>query len=256
MILLAIQTKGGVGKSTISQQVLAPYFLAKDEPATLIEIDDENLDSAYLHDSLVKAEQLPIGSGLTADRAIESLMARVNENLVVDIGGNKTATNFIESAGRMGFFSFVDVVVIPISAPGQDEINALRTAQLIKDVAPETKIVIAVTRQMVRSDSEFSDVFTRYFNADELKLTTGHICYFPQFMGLIHSRQLGKTIFEVAAERDEVLGTLTEEMVAASKAGKKERALNFSRMRASVHESRDILPYIENCHRVIDAAMS
>jgi len=90
MILLAIQTKGGVGKSTISQQVLAPYFLAKDEPATLIEIDDENLDSAYLHDSLVKAEQLPIGSGLTADRAIESLMARVNENLVVDIGGNKT----------------------------------------------------------------------------------------------------------------------------------------------------------------------
>lgn len=35
MILLAIQTKGGVGKSTISQQVLAPCFLAKDKPATL-----------------------------------------------------------------------------------------------------------------------------------------------------------------------------------------------------------------------------
>ena len=35
MILLEIKTKGSVGKSTISQQVLAPFFLMKDKPANL-----------------------------------------------------------------------------------------------------------------------------------------------------------------------------------------------------------------------------
>lgn len=254
-IILTIQTKGGVGKSTIAQQVLSTYFLANRESVSLVEIDDENLDSAYLKDSRIKTEQLTLGSSASAERVIEALTERVSENLVIDVGGNRTATNFIDAAGRAGFFSFVDLVVIPISGPGQDEINALKTIDLINEVSPETKIVIAVTRQMVRSDDEFNDVFRRYFNVDALEKAADGICYFPQVMAMIHARFLGMTLYEMVEIRDELLTDLSDRMVTAAKGGNKESAVGLSRVRSSVHESKDILPFITGCHQVIASVL-
>ena len=250
--ILSIQTKGGCGKSTCSQQILAPYFLAKNEPVTLIEIDDENLDSSYLLDSAVKTEQFSFGTSASAERVVESLFSRVNENLVVDVGGNRTATNFIAAAGRFGLFEYIDLVVIPISGPGQDETNAIRTANAIKAVAPAVKIMMVVTRQPARSDAEFDDIFKRYFDVEELEKITTHICHFPHVMAMIHSRYLEMTLYEMAIMRDKLINDLANRMMLAAKSGSTAAALKIGRVRSSVQESHEILPFIEACHRVID----
>lgn len=256
MIFVTLQTKGGAGKSTVAQQILATYFLRKNEKVTLIEIDDENLDSSYMVSSSIKIEQLKFGTGSTAANAVETLITRTNENLVVDVGGNRTATSFIAEAGDTGFFDFVDLVVIPISASGQDEINAVNTAEMIENVAPGTKIAIIVTRQNARSDEEFDLIFTRYFDVPTLRSMTPHITYFPQVMAMTHSRLLETTLYEMANRREELTAQLSEKMIIASKSADKAKSLHYSRIRKSVQESGQMLPFIENCHRMIDSALS
>ncbi|XQC04852.1 AAA family ATPase [Arcobacter cryaerophilus gv. pseudocryaerophilus] len=45
-MIIIPQTKGGVGKSTVAMQVIAPYLYKKHgKKITYIEIDDENNDS-------------------------------------------------------------------------------------------------------------------------------------------------------------------------------------------------------------------
>ena len=45
-MIIIPQTKGGVGKSTVAMQVIAPYLYKKHgKKVTYIEIDDENNDS-------------------------------------------------------------------------------------------------------------------------------------------------------------------------------------------------------------------
>ena len=46
LMIIIPQTKGGVGKSTVAMQVIAPYLYKKHgKKVTYIEIDDENNDS-------------------------------------------------------------------------------------------------------------------------------------------------------------------------------------------------------------------
>ncbi len=146
----------------------------------LVEIDDENLDSAYLTKSKILSERLPMGASSSANHVIERLMQMPDKDLVIDVGGNRTATNFIHAAGETDFFSMVDLVIVPISNPGQDEENALQTIKAIKQANPETKIVLAVTRQMAQSQAEFEDVFTRYFRAEELLIAVGKVVFSPK----------------------------------------------------------------------------
>ena len=44
-MIIIPQTKGGVGKSTVAMQVIAPYLYKNMVKITYIEIDDENNDS-------------------------------------------------------------------------------------------------------------------------------------------------------------------------------------------------------------------
>ena len=252
MIIVVVSTKGGSGKSTMSQQLAATYFLEKEEPVKLVEIDDENLDSAYLTKSKIFSERLPMGASSSANHVIERLMQMTDKNLVVDVGGNRTATNFIAAAGETDFFSMADFVIVPVSNPGQDEENALLTIKAIKQANPSTKIVLAVTRQMAQSQAEFEDVFTRYFRAEELLNVVEKVVFFPQVMAIVHSRALAVTLYEMALSKDSLLPSLSDQMVTAKKSGDTQAAIRYSRIRASVVQSQSVLPFIKACHDTFD----
>ncbi|MDN0082468.1 hypothetical protein QU487_06825 [Crenobacter sp. SG2305] len=256
MKLLAIQTKGGCAKSTMAQQVLATYFLSKQLPVTLAEIDDENLDSSFLTESQIKTEQVPFGTGSEASTVIESLLERMGENMVIDVGGNRTATAFIEAAGQGGLLETINAAIVPISAPGQDEINALRTIELLRKKCPKIKIVIAVSRQLVGSDNEFQAIFERYFNADALVDASDAIIYLPQIMALIHSRQLGRTLYEMAHYKEELASSMLDGMLESQKNGDSKTAIKYSRLRASVMQASDAMKFIESAHRTLDTLVA
>ena len=63
-MIIIPQTKGGVGKSTVAMQVIAPYLYKKHgKKITYIEIDDENNDSdrksTRLNSSHLKLSRMP-----------------------------------------------------------------------------------------------------------------------------------------------------------------------------------------------------
>jgi len=125
--IIVLNSKGGVGKSTTSTQILAPYLYIKNgqnDKVNLIEFDDENEDSLSFQDSeiltpkRVKIEGNDLDSALT-DNVLDF------DNVVLDIGGNKTTTFVINSLIDSGIINAFDLIVIPLTDGEQDAVNVI-----------------------------------------------------------------------------------------------------------------------------------
>ena len=90
-MIIIPQTKGGVGKSTLAMQVIAPYLFKKHgKKITYIEIDDENNDSESFHRTdIVNKRMLRTNKISQLD---ELMLMDDNHEVIVDVGGNKTSS--------------------------------------------------------------------------------------------------------------------------------------------------------------------
>ena len=90
-MIIIPQTKGGVGKSTLAMQVIAPYLFKKHgKKITYIEIDDENNDSESFHRTdIVNKRMLRTNKISQLD---ELMLMDDNQEVIVDVGGNKTSS--------------------------------------------------------------------------------------------------------------------------------------------------------------------
>ena len=123
MIYITINSKGGVGKSTMANQILSSYlYLKNGKPVKLIEIDDENNDSAILAKSdTVKTNTIPT----SRIKFIDEVFIK-EDDAIIDVGGNKTATLFLSEMEKLREFENV-VWFIPVGQGIQDNANALDT---------------------------------------------------------------------------------------------------------------------------------
>ncbi len=120
-----ISSKGGVGKSTISMQLVVPYLFKRNNSELIshYEFDDENNDSSSFGAStLAKRKQVSVSSPLLREELAEIFSK--NESICLDIGANKTTMTLIEALSDSGMINFLDLVVIPILDGEQDGINA------------------------------------------------------------------------------------------------------------------------------------
>lgn len=148
-MILVINTKGGSGKSTASMQLLAPWVLERTGKAALVELDDENHDSADFTDSEIQSDRVKVGKEVDAEFAIDELMARTdNAYVIADIGGNRTSAMALQHIGARGYDAFIDMIVIPVSGPGQDVTNAKKTLNHVRELMPDYdgKILMVMTR--------------------------------------------------------------------------------------------------------------
>ena len=90
-MIIIPQTKGGVGKSTVAMQVIAPYLYKKHgKKITYIEIDDENNDSqSFTRTEIVNKKMLGTNRLSELD---ELILMDDNHEVIVDVGGNKTSS--------------------------------------------------------------------------------------------------------------------------------------------------------------------
>ena len=146
--IIVLNSKGGVGKSTTSTQILAPFLYIKngqDEKVNLIEFDDENEDSLSFENSeiltpkRVKIEGNDLDSALT-DNVLDF------DNVVLDIGGNKTTTYVIDSLVDSGIINAFDLIVIPLTDGEQDAVNAINVYKKIRENNEDSKIIFALSR--------------------------------------------------------------------------------------------------------------
>jgi len=155
-------TKGGVGKSTISSQLLVSFInIATGKQVRYFEIDDQNesiknlKQSAIINPTIVKTENI-------AKFVEESIM--FDDDVVVDVGGNLTTVMFLAKLKMLGGFLAPTVFYIPLTDGDQDAINAVDTFNKIREFDKDSKIIYVLNRCTNKSNQdllerEFIDFF-------------------------------------------------------------------------------------------------
>ena len=147
MIYITTNTKGGVGKSTFMAQIASAYILRNSNTVQLIEIDDENKDCVtFAKSETLKTQMLSTSKIPTLD---ELFIEEEGEDILLDIGGNKTSTIFLEEIKKVGEFESV-IWFIPLRSGEQDNQNALDTYYRIIAMDKVAKVIFVLSD--VRSD--------------------------------------------------------------------------------------------------------
>ncbi len=142
-----ISSKGGVGKSTVSMQLVVPYIFERcgKNIVNHYEFDDENNDSSsFGASSLSRRKQVNVSSPLLREELAE-IFAQ-DEALCLDIGANKTTMTLIEALNDSGMINFLDFVVIPILDGEQDGINASFIYSVLKGYNQNLQFIFVLNR--------------------------------------------------------------------------------------------------------------
>ena len=208
--IMVISTKGGVGKSTIAMQVVAPYLfkINNNRAIEYYECDDTNRDiHSYGASQLINRHLVAIDSPMLQSNLFDILQKDVMT--CIDVGGNNTATTIMDALDDSGALSLIDLVLLPILDGEQDMLNALHTYKRLKTIEPHVKIIFVLNR--VRNlrhiheqfDHFFGDsrgVFKKflaaknYISKEEL---TNYIALLDDDV-IRYSRRFGLTVYEIA----------------------------------------------------------
>jgi len=208
MIYVSINSKGGVGKSTLANQILPAYLYLKNGSKTrLIEIDDENEDSK----DLAASEILDIRAIHTSQiKTIDEVFIDDDVDTIIDVGGNKTATIFLSEMKKIGEVENI-VWLIPIGQGRQDAANALDTSNAIKEIDADAKIIY------VLSNSKSDDLeweYLHFFGNDYLDtpfaIQTDSYIVIPHSDIVNNAKTFGKTVYDIS-QNDEDFRALAKE---------------------------------------------
>jgi hypothetical protein len=145
--IIVVSSKGGVGKSTVAMQVVAPYLYINNsqKPINFYEFDDENIDSlSYGGSNLTTREPIDVEEFILMDKFIDILSS--NKHCCIDVGGNKSTTMCLDALNDCGMGNLVDLAIIPLLDGEQDAINAKNVYLKLKECNPDIKILFALNR--------------------------------------------------------------------------------------------------------------
>ncbi|QOG13035.1 hypothetical protein [Arcobacter sp. FWKO B] len=171
MIHVTISTKGGVGKSTAALQVLSAYVSNKnpDKRLNFVEIDDENRSVAKFSQSKILEFARVVSTEFIEDFIDDSAFA--SDDIVVDVGGNKTATMFLQTLSKKGGFLDEVTYYIPMMDGDQDAQNAQETFEIIRQFDKKNKIVYVLNRCQKKENKDLLErQFLFYFGNDSLDI--------------------------------------------------------------------------------------
>lgn len=207
--VLVISSKGGVGKSTISMQLVAPYLYEKSkEVVKFYDFDDENNDSlSYGGSTITKREIVEVDKSIVKENIMD-IFSR-DESACLDIGGNKTTTIFLEALADTGMIHFVDLAIIPLLDGEQDAINASIIYTTLKDMDKDIKVIFILNRAKnhryihYQFDNFFGDPrgILSNVNCVQTYLFDNDIENFLVMLDddiIKYSRRFGMTIYEIA----------------------------------------------------------
>ena len=205
-MIIIPQTKGGVGKSTVAMQVIAPYLFKKHgKKITYIEIDDENNDSkSFTRTEIVNKRMLGTNKLSELD---ELILMDDNHEVIVDVGGNKTSSLVLEEIKKVGSFGNVKWI-IPLGDGELDGKNAIATMKKIKKIEEksEDNMLFALNRAISTEPDYVEEQFINFFGHKYLE-SNSVLCDFvkdPKYFAVKNdkvitmSRYLGSTVWEMA----------------------------------------------------------
>lgn len=220
MIRLAcFTTKGGVGASTIAQQILAPYLLSRTGSSALFEIgSDTESHAGWMNKSRIDRK-------VFTDNRIDG---HDFGEMLLDVFYDEPITSFaldalevsradiIKAASSMFLLRRFDLILIPVSESGEID-RALYTFKLIEECEPEAlrRVAFCLNRfpeSMVSAkttedlEEEVADIRNhhRYFDlkkcVDLVARTGSGFVVIPEFSLLKKARETGLTLHELAEQ--------------------------------------------------------
>jgi hypothetical protein len=164
-MIMIPQTKGGVGKSTVAMQVIAPYLYNRHKKKIrYIEIDDENKDSnTFFNTKIVDKEIFQTHKFTNLD---ELILMDDNHEIIVDVGGNKTTSMVLDQVRKVGSFDNIKWI-IPMGDGELDGKNALDTLEKIMTIegnnCSNDKIMFSLTRAVDMNEEYLQEQFINFF---------------------------------------------------------------------------------------------
>ena len=217
--IMVLSSKGGVGKSNISMQLIAPYLYSKTKTVvSFYEFDDENNDCLSYGDSkLTTREIVEVSSSILREK-ITDLLSR-DESACFDIGGNKTTSNIIEAFSENGMIEFIDLAVIPLLDSEQDGVNASIVYTMLKNLRKDLKVIFVLNRVKdmryinYQFDNYFGDVRGFFSDTNSVKnyLFNDDLNSYIAMKDdeiIKFSRKFGLTIYEIANKNQDFIKKL------------------------------------------------
>ena len=208
--ILVVSSKGGVGKSTVAMQVIAPYLYTKNQnkPINFYEFDDENIDSlSYGGSALTVREPIDVEEFILMDKFIDILSS--DKPCCIDVGGNKSTSICLEVLNDCGMGYELDLAIIPLLDGEQDAINAMKTYKQLKNINSDMKILFALNK--VNNKKYLKEQFENFFGDtrgifDDENAIVKHIDKKEKDSYIViqnsdtikFSRKFGTTVFEIA----------------------------------------------------------
>jgi hypothetical protein len=207
MKIAVVNTKGGVGKSTISIQVAAIYLHNKfNTVVEHFEFDDENEDSkAFVNSKVMNRHTQSVAKTNLRDTITDILLDY--EHLVLDVGANKTTTYFIDALIDSGMMPKIDLFIIPLMDGENDALSAIKVYEQLKDEDSSVKILFALNRINTNRDlySQFNvflgdkrGVFNDSGLIDQIAKEEQHYITIEDSDSVKYSKNFGTTIWELA----------------------------------------------------------
>jgi MinD-like ATPase involved in chromosome partitioning or flagellar assembly len=262
MKFIVLNTKGGVGKSTLSMQILAPFLYVKNgqnDKVNLIEFYDENSDSkSFDNSNIVIAKRYKI-SGNDLDSTLTDISLD-NDNLIVDVGGNKTTTYMLDSLKNTNLIDVFDCVFIPLTDGEQDAINAINVYNKIRDLSNDIKVIFALSRVNKSYDTQiqFLDFYgdkkgridDRVGYIEDIKEDDRNIIKIDDNESIKISRAFGLTVFELANQNiDDLKEKMKQYLREKNTAKSKKASYRITLINKAIQFKNDV---INECFKHID----
>ena len=208
-VVLVLAEKGGVGKSTSSEQVIAPWILSRAGSARIVELDDVNTDagSSWMSSSDIKTFQEKVG-----DYAEEAVMNAFLNNetqspTVIDVGGNKTAQSVMTALGSQGMIDYAHLAIVPVRGM-RDMSVGKQTIMRLKELRENLTIAVALcdVTDVSRVKQDYTEIFD---DAQELGVP---VVIIPRFRFLERSQTLNMTLFELSKIKGKLTMKADEDM--------------------------------------------
>ena len=252
--IIIVNTKGGASKSTVAMQVIAPYFLGKEQEVELIELDNQNQDAKIFSKSKIKTKQINVDANAKdLNQTIRDLfLGEDKNNKVMDIGGNATTSNFLQSLKSTHMYNMVDLFVVPMSGGSQDLKNAKDTLQMILVMNSNANVLFALSR--VRNPKRVQFQYGDFLQDEKLKKYPYIIL--PESDCIDLSRKLKKTVYELAQDEQEK-ENINSKLLEAFDKNDKNSIYSYSLIMEILEDSQNYkTEVIDVAHQVLDEVLN
>jgi hypothetical protein len=197
--IVVINNKGGVGKTTSSNELFAPFLSFENnmKQTFVYEFDEENLhDAKYKNSECVKFLPQKITNCDLENNIMNILLEE--SHAVIDIGANKSTTYFLEALEKSALDQILSLVAIPISDGEQDTLNARNIYRKIRSMNKEVPIVFVLSRYTPTRELEYQ--FDYFFESllPYIEEKDRNWVVLNDSDSIKFARREGKTIFEMS----------------------------------------------------------